>query len=324
MKLFFVLFFVLFSSQVFSQAIVYSLYSPKEILVELFEAEGFQKDKKVVVLSAKEDQIIAIGKITEMELQEFPGKVKVAIEEVVDNLLILEGDGVELLDYKLFKEKNIPGFTSLTIAGDKKIPSEYKDLAYFGVFTSDGHNLDAGEFLISPFQMQYGLDDKWGLKVVNALWFDGYANIGAKRQVFKNRFAKLTLNGLGAFKIQDQDWIAQLGGVITLPVNSKFQQHLMFNGTFDPQYDNAKATKDLHLFRDSDIRSITEYMTSRWNRVLYGPVYNVELQTFGGTISHMWIWSSFHASLGIATRDITNLTFDSKGYYYVYDLFWRF
>lgn len=324
MKLFFVLFFVLFSSQVFSQAIVYSLYSPKEILVELFEAEGFQKDKKVVVLSAKEDQIIAIGKITEMELKEFPGKVKVAIEEVVDNLLILEGDGVELLDYKLFKEKNIPGFTSLTIAGDKKIPSEYKDLAYFGVFTSDGHNLDAGEFLISPFQMQYGLDDKWGLKVVNALWLDGYANIGAKRQVFKNRFAKLTLNGLGAFKIQEQDWIAQLGGVITLPVNSKFQQHLMFNGTFDPQYDNAKATKDLHLFRDSDIRSITEYMTGRWNRVLYGPVYNVELQTFGGTISHMWIWSSFHTSLGIATRDITNLTFDSKGYYYVYDLFWRF
>jgi len=98
----------------------------------------------------------------------------------------------------------------------------------------------------------------------------------------------------------------------------------MFTGTFDPQYDDAKATKDLHLYRDSDIRSITEYMTSRWNRVLYGPVYNVELQTFGGTISYMWIWSTLHASLGIATRDITNLTFGPEGYYYVYDLFWRF
>src|SRR5690606_9961818 len=146
MKLFFAFLIVLFSSQVFSQAIVYSLHSSTEILVEVFEAEGFKTGKKVVVLSAKEDQIIAIGKITDIALEEFPGKVKVKIEEVVDNLLILEGDGVELLDYELFREKKIPGFTSLTIGGDKKIPSEYKDLAYFGVFTSDGHNLDAQEF----------------------------------------------------------------------------------------------------------------------------------------------------------------------------------
>ena len=159
MKLLFILFLTLFSFQVFSQAIVYSLHSPTEVLVETFEAEGFAKGKKVVVLSAKEDQIIAIGIISDTDLSEFPGKVKVKIEEVVDNILILEGDGVELLDYKLFKEKKIPGFTSLTIAGDKKIPSEYKDLAYFGVFTSDGHNLDSQEFLISLFQMQYGLND---------------------------------------------------------------------------------------------------------------------------------------------------------------------
>ena len=29
-------------------------------------------------------------------------------------------------------------------------------------------------------------------------------------------------------------------------------------------------------------------------------------------------------SLGIATRDFTNMTFSPEGYYYVYDLFWRF
>ncbi len=98
----------------------------------------------------------------------------------------------------------------------------------------------------------------------------------------------------------------------------------MANITFDPQYEKSKATQDLRLFSDSDVRSITEYITDRWNRILFGPVYNVELQTLGGTVSHMWIWQTFHMSLGVATRDFSNLTFGQKGYYYVYDLFWRF
>lgn len=309
---------------VWSQAIVHSIHSPNEILVEVFEAEGFFKGKKVIVLSARDDKIIAIGQIKDTEIRKSSGLVKVCIDEVVENLMVMEGDGVELLDFKLFEEKRIPGFTSLTLNSNQKVPSKFKELAYFGVFTSEGHTLDKNEFLLSPFQIQYGLTDEAGLRIVNALWLDGYANLGGKYKVLQNRFAKITLNGLGAYKVQDQDWIGQLGGVITLPANSKFQNHLMVNITFDPQYENAKATEDLGLFRDSDIRSITEYMTDDWNRVLYGPVYNVELQTFGGTVSYMWIWNSFHISLGIATRDLTNLTFGRKGYYYVYDFFWRF
>lgn len=318
------LFSILFSSFAYSQAIVHSIYSPNEVLVEVFEAQGFFKDKKVIIVSAKDDQIIAIGSIRETDISERPGLVKVRIEEIVENLLVMEGDGVELLDFKLFKEKKIPGFTSLTINGNQKIPSQFKELVYFGVFTSEGHNLDKKEVLLSPFQMQYGITDQVGVRVVNALWLDGYANIGGKFQLLRNKRAKITFNTLGAYKVQAQDWIGQFGGVITLPVNSKFQNHLMVNITLDPQYEDAKATKDLALFRDSDIRSITEYMTDNWNRILYGPVYNVELQTFGGTVSYMWIWNTFHASLGIATRDFSNLTFGTKGYYYVYDVFWRF
>lgn len=318
------LFSILFSSFAYSQAIVHSIYSPNEVLVEVFEAQGFFEDKKVIIISAKDDQIIAIGSIRETDISERPGLVKVRIEEIVENLLVMEGDGVELLDFKLFKEKKIPGFTSLTINGNQKIPSQFKELVYFGVFTSEGHNLDKKEVLLSPFQMQYGITDQVGVRVVNALWLDGYANLGGKFQLLRNKRAKITLNTLGAYKVQAQDWIGQFGGVITLPVNSKFQNHLMVNITLDPQYEDAKATKDLALFRDSDIRSITEYMTDNWNRILYGPVYNVELQTFGGTVSYMWIWNTFHASLGIATRDFSNLTFGTKGYYYVYDVFWRF
>lgn len=324
MRVLFLIIFIFLPVLAFGQAVVDSVTNSSQILVRLNEANGFFHGKRVVIFSNREEKIVAIGRIRDTEMEGLPDLVKVDIEEIVDNFLIIPGDKVEVLYSRLYVDKNIPGFFSLTLSGNQHTPARFKELAYFGVFTSEGHALDQKEVLISPFQLQYGITDEVGVRVVNSLWLDGYANIGAKYQVMKNKYAKITLNGFGAYKVQDQDWISQIGGVITKPSNSKFQSHFMVNVTFDPQYADSKATKDLALFQDSDIRSITEYITDGWNRVLFGPVYNVELQTFGGTVSHMWIWDTFHMSLGIATRDFSNLTFGTKGYYYVYDLFWRF
>lgn len=323
LKLFFLIF-ILSSSSAFANALVRTIHSSTEVLVDLHGEEGFFDGKRLVILSKEEKKIIAIGRVRDAELEDLPGVVKIEIDEIVDNFMVVPGDKVELLSFKLYQSDAIPGFFSLTLNGGEKIPAQYKELAYFGVFTSEGHTLDEKEVLISPFQLQYGVTERFGIRVVNALWLDGYANLGAKYKVWKSKHAKITMNGLGAYKVHNQDWIGQVGGVITVPSNSKFQSHFMVNITFDPQFEKARATKDLGLFQDSDIRSITEYITDRWNRILYGPVYNVELQTFGGTVSHMWIWNTFHMSLGIATKDFTNLSFNRDGYYYVYDLFWRF
>lgn len=308
----------------FGQAVVESINNSSQVIVRLNGADGYFHGKKVVILSKREDKIVAIGSIRDTEIEGTSELVKVDIEELVDNFLIIPGDSVEVLYSRFYKDKKVPGFFSLTLNGEDHTPAQFKELAYFGVFTSEGHTLDQKEVLISPFQMQYGITNDIGVRVVNSLWLDGYLNLGAKYQVMRNKFAKITVNSFGAYKVQDQDWIGQFGGVITKPSNSKFQSHFMLNVTFDPQYENSKATKDLALFQDSDIRSITEYITDDWNRILFGPVYNVELQTFGGTVSKMWIWDTFHMSLGIATRDFSNLTFGAAGYYYVYDLFWRF
>lgn len=317
-----ILFFQIVAS-VCAESVVRHVHSPNEIMVDMKD-EMLTEGKKVIIFSKKADKIVAIGVVRDSEIENSPGMAKIRIEEMVDNLMIMAGDTVHLLDRKFYEDKEIPGFFSLGLNGDRKTPARFKELAYFGVFTSDGHTIDKGENLVSPFLLQHGVTDKFGIKVVNALWLDGYANIGAKYKVLTNKRAKITLNSFGAYKVQAQDWIGQFGGVITIPSNAKFQSHLMANVTFDPQYENAKATKDLGLFQDSDIRSITEYITDNWNRVLYGPVYNVELQTFGGTVSHMWIWDTFHMSLGLATKDLSNLTIGKEGYYYVYDLFWRF
>lgn len=300
------------------------LQNRTEVIADIPSDDGMEKGG-LVIITDENEKVIALGKIRDVETESEPKFVKVELTEVLENNLIMIGDKVTVFDKDYLEHHKVPGFNSLTLGGGNKVPAQYKELAYFGVFTSDGHNLDEKEFLVSPFQTQYGITDTFGLKVVNALWFDGYINGGLKARIVHNKHAKITINGLTAYKVQKQDWILQGGGVITLPSNSKFQSHLMLNFIFDKQSEDSKATENLKLFRTSDIRNITEYITDNWNRVLFGPTYNVELQTFGGTVSYMWIQSAFHMSLGLATRDFTELNFGSdKGYYYVYDFFLRF
>ncbi len=74
----------------------------------------------------------------------------------------------------------------------------------------------------------------------------------------KNKYERITVNTLGAYKIQSRDYIWQTGGVITIPSNAKFNSHFMVNITLDPQLAEAHATKGLGLFQTSDIRNITD------------------------------------------------------------------
>lgn len=319
----FLLLFV-FSTQLWANGQVTEIKDHQHVYVDIFDLTKFRAGGKVIIVSRETNHAVALGTLVVLDEKLLPATGLVKIEELTDQSLVVAKDLLYPLDYEIIEQKKIPGFTSLTLQGDEDIPAQFKELANFGVFTSEGHTMDAQEILVSPFQLQYGVTNNFGLKVVNALWFDGYLNAGLKYRALRNKYAKITVNTFGAYKVQSQDYIWQTGGVITLPSNAKFQSHLMINVTLDPQFEEARATEGLGLFQDSDIRSITEYITDRWNRILYGPVYNVELQTFGGTVSHMWIWDNFHMSLGLATKDLSELSFGEKGYYYVYDLFWRF
>lgn len=319
-----ILLILLFPSVASANGLVTEIHDSEEVVADIYDASEIQLNRKVIFISRKSNKAIAFGVVKKIDLKVSPHPALIEIEEIIDHSLIMPKDLIYPLNYEMLKDKKVPGFTSLSLHGDNDIPSQFKELASFGVFTSDGHTLDAQEFLISPFQIQYGIINDFGVKMVNALWLDGYANAGIKYRAMRNKYARVTVNTFGAYKIQSQDYIWQAGGVVTLPSNAKFQSHLMMNITLDPQFSEAHATKGFALFQDSDIRSITEYITNDWNRVLYGFAYNVDLQAFGGTVSYMWIWDSFHTSLGIATRDFSNLTVGRDAYYYVYDIFWRF
>lgn len=308
-----------------ARGIVSAIHNSSQILAKVSFDKEFKTSDRVMIISSRENKTVAFGMIHDFHTNAAGELItKIDITEILENNLIVPGDDVEHLDFRSFVSRRVPGFNSVTLRGSHEIPAQYKELAYMGVFSADGHTLDHDEMLVSPFQIQYGVTDDFGVKIVNALFLDGYANLGLKYKVAQNKHMKLTTNVFGAYKTDKQDWIGQFGGILTLPTNAKFQTHWVANFTFDRQFEQANNTEALGLFQDSDLRSITEYVTDSWNRILFGPSYNVKLQTFGGTLSYMWIWDTFHLSAGAGTRNFSDLHFDTESYYYVYDFFWRF
>lgn len=319
----FLFIFLFFSTAAWSQAKVVGFHSNRSVLVEIYENEHYPVDERVLFISHYEQKIVGFGRIITKKVDMIPVTALVEIDELVDHQNILVDDHVYPLEKESIDKYKVPGFLSLTMNGDRHLPAKYKELPYYGVFTSDGHALDKHELLVGLVQVQYGLTNNLTVKTSNALTIDGYVNLGAKYQVLRNQHAKLSFNSLGALNTGQRDWIFQGGGTLTLPTNSKYQTHFVFNLMFDKQEKKGSNTEDFNLFKDSEIRNIYEYITDSWNRILLGPTYNFTLQTVGGTLSYMWVWDSFHMSLGIGTRNFTELRFGTEGYYPQFDLFWR-
>lgn len=294
------------------------------VLVKLDPEHGFKKGERVVILSRTQGSLVAIGKVKKLQLDQYPEMAVVEIEEIIGNKLVLPSDAVERLTVEVLEKHHVMGHISLMLGQERTIPARYKDLAYLGVFNSDGHTLSDKEWLVSIPQVQYGLTDSFTVKVLTGLYLDGFANIGAKARVMRNHWGQLTLNALTSRQVNRDDWVFQTGLVLTLPSNGRFQSHLVINARIEGiEEDNPEVDK-LNLFPESDIRTIYEYVTDDWDRLLFGPSFNFENQSVGGTISHMWIWDTFHLNLGIATKDVSELKFDKDGYYVLFDFFWRF
>ncbi len=323
-KFFLLTFILLTSSLAWSQAKVSSFYTNRSVIVEVYENDLYPVEERVLIISQFEQKIVAFGTVLTKYVESVPVRALIEIDEVVDHQMVLTGDFVYPLEKESIEKYKVPGFLSLTLNGDRHLPAKYKELPYYGVFTSDGHALDKKEWLMGLVQFQYGITNNLTVKSSNALSIDGYINLGAKYQIIRNQHAKFSLNSLGAHNTEQKDWIFQAGGTLTLPTNSKYQTHFVFNLMFDKQEKKGSNTEDFNLFKDSEIRNIYEYITDSWNRILLGPTYNFTLQTVGGTLSYMWVWDSFHMSLGIGTRDFTELRFGTDGYYPQFDLFWRF
>ena len=317
------LFFVLsLWAQAFHQ--VDSFIDHRTIVVQLESDHNFQESDRVVVISLPLRKLSALGSVVKITESESQTVAIVAIDELFGEELIIPGDAMEKLTKETLQEYNLTAHISLFLDKEESVPARYKDLPYLGLYNSDGHTLSKKEWLVSIPQVQYGMSDRWTVKFLNSLLLDGFINAGLKTQIMRNQWGHLSMNTLVARQVNRDDWVTVAGLVLTLPSNQKYQSHLIINARIEGINEDNPEVDKLNLFPASDIRTIYEYIRDDWNRLLFGPLFNSQSQTVGGTISHMWIWNSFHLNLGLATQDVTALKFGTEGFYPVFDFFWRF
>jgi len=317
-----VLFLFLFSAKAYHQ--VDSYIDQKKVVVRLEEDHTFSKKDRVVFISLPNKTLSAIGHVLKIKETDGQQLAIIKIDEIIGHELVIPGDATEELSKEVLEKYELTAHISLLLDKEEKVSSKYKDLPYLGLFNSDGHTLSHKEWLVSIPQVQYGLSDRWTVKFLNSLLLDGFLNAGLKTQIMRNKWGHLSINTLFARQINRDDWVNITGLVLTLPSNEKFQSHLIINARIEGINEDNPEVDKLNLFPASDIRTIYEYIRDDWNRLLFGPLFNFQTQTVGGTISHMWIWNTFHLNIGIATQDVSELKFGTEGFYPVFDFFWRF
>lgn len=319
-----ILFTLLFSSELWAFNKVERFVERRRLLVSLDADHQLKPHQQVMMLTQEKQELVAVGTVRDILVSDEPHMAVVDVDELFGSHQVMVGDPVEMLTAENVKKYHVPGYLSLVLGASDDIPAQYKDLAYLGVFNSDGHTLAKDEWLIALAAVQYGFTEKTTIKANQSLYLDGFANIGFKQRLWRSNYTHITLSGLVSKQINRSDWVANSGLVMTFPSNSKFQSHVIINANLEGIDEDNPEVKKLNLFPDSDVRTIYEYITDDWDRVLFGPSFNLETRTVGGTVSYMWIWDTFHLNIGLGTKDVSELEFKSNGYYALFDFFWRF
>lgn len=296
----------------------------RRVVVTLDQDHEFVKGERVIILTQEKQELVALGSVGDILISDFPHRAVIQVDEILGPNQLMLGDAVEKLSPKNLERYHVPGYLSLVLGAREDVPAKYKELAYLGVFNADGHTLANGEWLVSLTSLQYGLSDAFTVKAQHSLYLDGYANIGMKARLMRNRFGHLTINSLLGRQINRDDWASTTGLILTMPSSEKFQSHLIVNANIEDIDEDKAEVKKLNIFPDSDVRTLYEYITDDWDRFIFGPSFNFDDRTVGGTIGHIWIWDTFHLNLGLGTKDVSELEFKSGGYYVLFDFFWRF
>jgi len=263
----------------------------------------------------------------------------VAIRLHAQNRLIVVGDRARPLN-PTAKQKQWEGRTDLILTGDKKYSSRYKRPAYAGLVIGDGHALERGEFLVDPlFSLQYGVTDRLTVLTIPLAHAIEYYNLGIKLLLFDNDFFVLTARAM-AFHLPRESGSyggARVGGLISLPSNTKFTSHLegqvslyadrpddgSDDGGMVPA-DGSGTRSDARVVLGTAISSRSEYIFDSWDRLFFGPSYDFDLAAVGGFVGYLMVFDHLHLGLSLHAADFTRFDLDiGEGYYPWVTLFWR-
>ncbi len=75
----------------------------------------------------------------------------------------------------------------------------------------------------------------------------------------------------------------------------------------------------------STLQTGYEYLRTNWDRVLFGPSYNIELKSVGGYLAYQALWSKWAFELSASTVNIREAKWDFReGYLLLAETYWLF
>jgi len=240
--------------------------------------------------------------------------------------LIQLGDVLYRMDVNTY-HKEYKGTTELIMRNeDPESSSSYKSLVFMGLSSGEtAQTLRRYEFLINILgYLDYGLTSEITIGSLLPANVFSTPNIHGKYKAYESD-SNIFSVGLNVFQSPETST-----GVVNANIywDSVSSESVISHTNLSlalATFDKAKSFSALKGAGTSSLQSGYEFVMDDWNRVLLGPSYNFENKTVGGYISYMWIWDHFHSMLGVSTTDISNLVYNLRdGYYFNFDMYWRF
>lgn|GEM_PF-4604337 len=246
------------------------------------------------------------------------------------NKLVVIGDRVRKVS-RYGAGDEYPGRVDLQWNDSRRVSARYKRLAWFGAAgLVNGHPLAKGEFLLDPIgALQYGVTSRLTAFTVPGLNALGMPNLGMKYLLADNARVVLTPSVIALYMPEDNLAGLQLGALASFPTNTKLISHLEVSLAVARRR-AARPSADTTVFESesratTSVRSMTEYVLDSWDRIVFGPAYDFDLQAVGGSIAYTWIWDHLHVSVGLRTANFTDIRLSySEAYSPTVSVFWRY
>lgn len=293
-------------------------------LTAITDCQKMEVAQRVVILNQDDQSILGYAEIDKInKSSSLLNSLELRIIRHSRDALIRVGDYVDACasDEKV---QQAVGSAELLSSYGFNNSAKFKFLPYQGlIIGSTAETLKKNEYLIEFLgDFYYGLTDRWTLNTQLAGDLLGTSNLLVKYK-YLDGFQNMMTFGTA---INYYDRLNQYSGEFSVywdSINSSNQiTHTVLSLKSPLGTDDSKSFK---IFSSSSLQSGYEFILPNWNRILVGPRYYFALQTVGGYFGYMWIWDTLHFSINMHTINISNFNIDgNKGYFFVFDTFWRF
>ena len=252
--------------------------------------------------------------------------LKVRLVRASKFAMIQLGDVLYRMDVNTY-HKEYKGTTELIMRNeDPESSSSYKSLVFMGLSSGEtAQTLRKYEFLVNIVgYLDYGLTSRFTVGSLLPGNVFSTPNVHGKYKMYESDSNVFSF-GMNYFQSPETSTGAINANLYWDSISSESVISHTNLSLALASFDKAKNLTALKGAGTSSLQSGYEFIMDDWNRVLLGPSYNFENKSVGGYVSYMWIWDHFHALFGVSTTDISNVEYNVRdGYYFNFDMYWRF